>query len=707
MKKQVLFMVVLLAAVGLLAGVVASNAFANSGYTQPCGGCHGTAGPAPTVTLVTNNGTTATYSFSSATCFQWAAFKKSDSTFIDGTYTGAPPTGHGSVGNTATTGQFTVPVGSTYTVYATYGPGFGGANGAQVDVSPQGSTTYTIAPSAGANGAIAPSTTQTVASGGSTTFTITPAATYKIADVLVDGASVGAVATYTFTNVTADHTIAASFAPQAGTTFTITPTAGANGTITPDAAQTIASGSDLTFAVKPSTGYYIDTMKVDGAAIQPTASYTFKNVTASHTIEATFAKTPTLCTITTTVLGGYGGTYVPMFPIYTLVPGSGITYYFVPDDGFHIDSVSVNGWPVTLDSDDNSYTFNNIDRNTTVSAKFLPNTWTVTASVSGKGAIAPSGAKTVSEGTSVSYAFTPDAGNKLSDVLVDGQSVGIPSSYTFDDVNANHTIQAKYVAASSNFTITPSVTAGQGSIIPATAFTVVSSANFTAYFVPNDGYQVGSVTVDGAVVDASTWNDDNSYTFTNVTANHTISVAFVQVVPIVTYTITPTAGEHGTITPATPQTINAGDDTTFTITADPGYTIADVVVDGQSKGAVATYAFSDVAADHSISATFAWVKLPTSATVKASASTVKRNGFAKLTGRVTGGTFSNASIRYEVKKPGQKAYKLLETVKLSSTGVATYKCKVAVKGSWYFRVKFLGDGVYLPSSAKAIRVTVK
>ena len=43
-------------------------------------------------------------------------------------------------------------------------------------------------------------------------FTITPDACYHVADVLVDGVSVGAVTSYTFTNVTANHTIAASFA---------------------------------------------------------------------------------------------------------------------------------------------------------------------------------------------------------------------------------------------------------------------------------------------------------------------------------------------------------------------------------------------------------------------------------------------------------------------------------------------------------------
>jgi hypothetical protein len=70
---------------------------------------------------------------------------------------------------------------------------------------------YTITPSAGANGSIAPSTPQIVAPGGSQIFTISANPSYHIADVLVDGVSVGAVAFYSFTNVHANHTIVATF----------------------------------------------------------------------------------------------------------------------------------------------------------------------------------------------------------------------------------------------------------------------------------------------------------------------------------------------------------------------------------------------------------------------------------------------------------------------------------------------------------------
>lgn len=75
------------------------------------------------------------------------------------------------------------------------------------------SVTYTIAASAGPGGSIAPTGVQTVGSGTDpATFTITPNTGFHIADVLVDGSSLGAVGAYRFTNVSADHTIAASFA---------------------------------------------------------------------------------------------------------------------------------------------------------------------------------------------------------------------------------------------------------------------------------------------------------------------------------------------------------------------------------------------------------------------------------------------------------------------------------------------------------------
>jgi len=74
-----------------------------------------------------------------------------------------------------------------------------------------GLTTYRITASAGVGGSISPGGTVYVVPGASQTFTITADPGYDIADVLADGSSVGARTTYPFENVTADHTIAASF----------------------------------------------------------------------------------------------------------------------------------------------------------------------------------------------------------------------------------------------------------------------------------------------------------------------------------------------------------------------------------------------------------------------------------------------------------------------------------------------------------------
>lgn len=70
------------------------------------------------------------------------------------------------------------------------------------------SPTYTITATAGNGGTVTPSTA-TVNDGGSLTFTISPNSGYHISDITVDGVSQGAITSYTFTDVTACHTIAA------------------------------------------------------------------------------------------------------------------------------------------------------------------------------------------------------------------------------------------------------------------------------------------------------------------------------------------------------------------------------------------------------------------------------------------------------------------------------------------------------------------
>jgi hypothetical protein len=74
------------------------------------------------------------------------------------------------------------------------------------------------------------------------------------------------------------------------------------------------------------------------------------------------------------------------------------------------------------------------------------------------------------------------------------------------------------------------------------------------------------------------------------------------------YTITATAGDGGDISPSGNTAVAYGNDKTYTITADDGYEIEDVLVDGKSIGVVTSYTFKNVKKAHTISASFAEIK---------------------------------------------------------------------------------------------------
>lgn len=117
---------------------------------------------------------------------------------------------------------------------------------------------FTISASAGSGGSISPSGDVEVNHNDDVTFTITPDSDYEIADVLVDGVSVGAVSTYKFENVICNHTISATFKSKFGGVVTITPAditvytggEGYTGVVDDDGTTTTANGL-------PEPGYYI------------------------------------------------------------------------------------------------------------------------------------------------------------------------------------------------------------------------------------------------------------------------------------------------------------------------------------------------------------------------------------------------------------------------------------------------------------------
>ena len=229
--------------------------------------------------------------------------------------------------------------------------------------------------------------------------------------------------------------------------------------------------------------------------------------------------------------------------------------------------------------------------------------FTITASAGANGSITPSGDVAVGAGGSETFTFTPDPHYRISEVLVDGApdaAAVAAGSYTFTNVQANHTIAVSFTL--SDVTITSTAGPG-GSIAPKGKQTVRVNGTEVYTITAHNHYHILDVKVDGVSQPGAVGLDDFTYTFTNLVADHTIDATFEPDV----YTITSSAGPHGTITPLGPQPVVYNHDLTFTIAADTGYHLREVLVDGVADvGALTTgsYTFTKVSTDHTIRVTF-------------------------------------------------------------------------------------------------------
>ena len=148
--------------------------------------------------------------------------------------------------------------------------------------------------------------------------------------------------TTTFTMPTEAVSVKANYEAVPVTGYTITATAGANGSITPSGAVGVAAGGSQTFTISPSSGYVIDTLKVDGLEVTATTSYTFSDVNANHTIEVTFkqeSQTPDVTAPSITTQPGNATVKVGETATFTIaVNGTDLTYQW------QIDRNDGNGW---------------------------------------------------------------------------------------------------------------------------------------------------------------------------------------------------------------------------------------------------------------------------------------------------------------------------------------------------------------------------
>ena len=111
---------------------------------------------------------------------------------------------------------------------------------------------YTITTSAGSNGSITPSAT--VNYGSSKTINMSPSTGYEVNEVIVDGINKGKITTYTFNNITDNHTISVTFKKLDEQKFTVNCTTVQNGNISVSPSSATV-GTKITIYVNPSEGY--------------------------------------------------------------------------------------------------------------------------------------------------------------------------------------------------------------------------------------------------------------------------------------------------------------------------------------------------------------------------------------------------------------------------------------------------------------------
>ena len=384
------------------------------------------------------------------------------------------------------------------------------------------SATHTIVASAGAGGTINPSGNVMVNDGADQGFTITPDPCYDILDVAVDGVPQGPQAAYTFFNVQANHTIAATFVLR---TYTITASAGAGGSINPTGTVGVNCGADQGFTITPDPCYDILDVAVDGVLQGPQAAYTFLNVQANHTIAATFV----LRTYTITASAGPGGSIDPTGAV-GVNCGADQGFTITPDPCYDILDVAVDGVPQGLQA---AYTFLNVQANHTIAATFVLRTYTITASAGAGGSIDPTGAVGVNCGADQGFTITPDPCYDILDVAVDGVPQGPQAAYTFLNVQANHTIAATFVLKT--YALATSVVGGGSLTIVPDLPTYSCGASVEISALADAGWQFDHWT-------GSATGSDNPLTVI-MSGDKSITAVFVDIAPPSVTLTSPNGGE--------------------------------------------------------------------------------------------------------------------------------------------------------------------
>lgn len=300
------------------------------------------------------------------------------------------------------------------------------------------------------DGTITPSGNVTVSDGAAQTFTIMPGDCRTIVDVLADGVSVLSSVTnntYTFYNVTTDHTFQVTYSVPS---FTLTASTNGNGSVNPTN-TTLQCGNSITYTFTPNPGYMVDYVTdntMDVTASVSNNTYTLTNVTANHDIYVAFTQDASQTFNLTASTDGHG----TITPTQATVQGGGSQVFtIVPDNGYEIDYVTDNTMDVTANVTNNIYNLTNIGTDHDIYVAFHASstptdTYILAASTDGNGTITPTNA-TVNAGDSQTFTIAANNGFSLLSLTDNGTDVTAQvanDSYTLTNIQSNHTLYATF-----------------------------------------------------------------------------------------------------------------------------------------------------------------------------------------------------------------------------------------------------------------------
>ena len=216
------------------------------------------------------------------------------------------------------------------------------------------------------------------------------------------------------------------------------------------------------------------------------------------------------------------------------------------------------------------------------------------------------------------------------------------------------------------YTVTPVAGTG-GSISPNTAQTITINNTTSFTVTPNSTYQISSVTGCGGSLSG------NTYTTGAITANCTVTASFTPI----TFTVTPSAGAGGSITPNTPQTVIVNNTTSFTVTPNSGYTINAVTGCGGSLSG-STFTTGAITASCNVAASFTQL-LPVAGLVPSTLTFTAFNGTTSAAQGLTLSNTGNAPLSItSISIGGTNASSFAQTNTCGSSVAASSSCTISV-----------------------------